>query len=75
MPRHHCADCVTDKSITEMWRYGDTAFFFSTMKDGECDTSNKCHCIPSVEIYAVNCRVLKVCFFGIFLFVCLDFFF
>jgi len=41
------------------------------MKDGECDTSNKCHCIPSIEIYAVNCRVLN----DFFLLGCLVFFF
>lgn len=34
------------------------------MKDGERDTYNKCHCIPSIEIYAVNCRDLKGFFFG-----------
>lgn len=59
MTRHHCAHCVTDKSITEMCGYGDTAlFFFRTVMDGVCDT-NKCQCISPIEIYAVNSRVLK----------------
>lgn len=42
---------------------GIQLFFFRTVMDGVCDT-NKCQCIPSIEIYAVNSRVLK-CWVGL----------